>query len=186
MHSSRSRVCVYCGSRSGAQPAYKETARALGRGLANHGIGLIYGGGAAGLMGALADAALAENGEVIGVIPRALFKRDLAHNGLSELIVVDDMPQRKAQMAARAQAIIGLPGGLGTLEEMSEALSWAQLDLHDKPICLLNVDGYFDALISFLQQAVIADFLQPEHQALLRVFNEVDPLLATLRDGEII
>ena len=113
MHSSRSSVCVYCGSRSGAQPAYKEAARALGRGLANHGIGLIYGGGAAGLMGALADAALAANGEVIGVIPRALFKRDLAHNGLSELIVVDDMPQRKAQMAARAQAIIGLPGVLG-------------------------------------------------------------------------
>ncbi len=186
MHASRSRVCVYCGSRSGAQPIYEEAARALGCGLANHGIGLVYGGGATGIMGALADATLAAGGEVIGVIPRALLARELAHKRLSELIVVDDMVQRKAQMATRAQALIGLPGGLGTLEELSEALSWAQLNLHHKPIYLLNTNGYFDALISFLQQAVTADFLQPEHQALLRVFTEVDSLLTTIYEGDII
>ena len=124
------KVCVYCGSRPGDNPAYAAAARALGQGLAARGIGLVYGGGKVGMMGALANAALAAGGEVVGIIPGALCERELAHKGLSELIVVDDMAQRKAQLADRAQALISLPGGFGTLEEISEALSWAQLDLH--------------------------------------------------------
>ena len=186
MSPSHTRVCVYCGSRAGAKPIYTEVASDLGTLLAKNSIGLVYGGGGAGMMGALADATLAAGGEVIGVIPRALLERDLAHKGLSELVVVDDMPQRKAQMAAKSQALIGLPGGFGTLEELAEGLSWAQLNLHTKPIFLLNIDGYFDALISFFAQAVAADFLSPQHQTLLQVVSGVDDLMAGIGASDII
>ena len=172
--SSPTRVCVYCGSSSGIDSAYEHAAKALGTGLARHGIVLVYGGGRNGLMGALADATLSAGGEVIGVIPRALCERELAHPKLSELIVVDDMPQRKAQLAARAEAFIALPGGFGTLEELSEALSWAQLSLHTKPIFLLNIDGYFDALIAFFDQMFNTGFLDLEHRSLVRIVERVD------------
>ncbi|MEE3258556.1 MAG: TIGR00730 family Rossman fold protein [Candidatus Latescibacterota bacterium] len=180
MRPTHPRICIYCGSRTGADPVYEETARALGTALAQRGIGLVYGGGRVGMMGTLADAALKAGGEVIGVIPRALCERELAHDGLSELIVVDDMPQRKAQLVARAQALVALPGGYGTLEELAEALSWTQLDLHAKPIFLLNIDGYFDALLDFFDRAVATDFLRSEHRSLVQVAQQVDELLAAL------
>lgn len=186
MNPPSTRVCVYCGSRPGGNPAYTAAARALGSELARRDIGLVYGGGRSGMMGALADAALAAGGEVIGVIPHALLERDLAHNNLSKLIVVDDMPQRKAQMAEHAQALIALPGGFGTFEELGEALSWAQLDLHSKAIFLFNIDSYFDSLLAFFDRAVTADFLRPEHRSLLRVATELDALFAELTKSDII
>ncbi len=185
MHTPHVRVCIYCGSCAGSKPIYEEATRTLGTQLAQNHIGIVYGGGRSGLMGALANAALAADGEVTGVIPRPLLQRDLAHTNLSELIVVDDMPERKAQMAVRAQAFIGLPGGLGTLEELSEVLSWAQLDLHTKPIFLLNLDGYFTALIHFIEQAITSGFIHPAHRDLLRVAHDVDTLLSALGDCDI-
>ena len=175
-----SQVCVYCGSRPGSDPAYTAAAHALGHGLAARGIGLVYGGGKIGLMGKLADAALAGGGEVVGIIPSALCERELAHEGLSKLIVVEDMAERKAQLASRAQVLIALPGGFGTLEELSEALSWAQLDLHAKPLLLLNTSGYFDALLAFFDHAVATDFLRPEHRNLIEVCDQVEDLLTAL------
>jgi uncharacterized protein (TIGR00730 family) len=174
------KVCVYCGSRPGSDPTYTAAARALGHGLAARGIGLVYGGGKVGIMGALADAALKAGGEVVGVIPSALCERELAHEGLSELVVVDDMAQRKAQLAGRAQVLIALPGGFGTLEELSEALSWAQLDLHTKPLLLLNTSGYFDALLAFFDHAVTTDFLRPADRALIEACDQVEDLLTAL------
>jgi len=168
------RVCVYCGSSSGIDSAYERAAKALGTGLARRGISVVYGGGRNGLMGALADAALSAGGEVIGVIPHALCERELAHPELSKLIVVDDMPQRKAQLADRVEAFIALPGGFGTLEELSEALSWAQLTLHTKPIFLLNIDGYFAALIAFFDQMLNTGFLDQEHRSLVQIVERVD------------
>ena len=174
------KVCVYCGSCSGSNPAYTVAARALGQGLAERGVGLVYGGGKSGVMGGLADAALAAGGEVVGIIPSTLCERQLAHEGLSQLVVVEDMAQRKAQLAGRAQALIALPGGFGTLEEISEALSWAQLDLHAKPLLLLNTIGYFDDLLAFFDHAVATDFLRPEHRALIEVCDRVEDLMTAL------
>ena len=173
-------VCVYCGSRPGGDPAYAAAAYALGHGLAARGIGLVYGGGKIGLMGKLADAALAAGGEVVGIIPSALCERELAHEGLSKLVVVDDMAKRKAQLASHAQVLIALPGGFGTLEELSEALSWAQLGLHAKPLLLLNTNGYFDALLAFFDHAVATDFLRPEYRNLIEVCDQVEDLLTAL------
>src|ERR1043165_174167 len=143
------RVCVFCGSSPGARPEYRQAAEAMGRLLASRRIGLVYGGGNVGLMGLLADAALSAGGEVIGVIPRHLDAREVAHRGLPDLRVVASMHERKALMADLSDAFIALPGGLGTLEEMFEILTWAQLGLHRKPCGLLNVLGYFDRLLSF-------------------------------------
>jgi uncharacterized protein (TIGR00730 family) len=172
------RICVFCGASPGRDPAYLELATAVGAGLAVRGIGVVYGGGRLGLMGALADAALAAGGQVVGVIPRGLVGRELAHPGLTELRVVESLHERKAQMAELAEGFIGLPGGLGTLEELAEVASWAQLELHDKPIGLLGHASYWDALLVWLDHAVKEGFISPQHRRLVGVDAGLDALLA--------
>ena len=161
------RVCVFCGSSVGARPEYAEAARDLAAELARRHLGLVYGGGGVGIMGVLADAALASGVEVIGVIPRPLASRELAHTGLTELRLVESMHERKATMASLVDGFIALPGGLGTLEETLEILTWAQLGIHRKPIGILNVEGYYDGLLRFLSHAVREEFVRPEYFALL-------------------
>ncbi|HSN92532.1 MAG TPA: TIGR00730 family Rossman fold protein [Anaeromyxobacteraceae bacterium] len=171
------RICVFCGSSSGSSVVYAEKARELGRTLARRGIAIVYGGGGIGLMGALADAALAERGEVIGVIPSALEARELAHGGLTRLEVVSSMHERKARMAELADGFVALPGGMGTLEEFAEILTWAQLGLHAKPVALLDVAGYYRPLVSFFDQAVAHGFVRPEHRALVQVAEGAEGVL---------
>ncbi|HEU5196110.1 MAG TPA: TIGR00730 family Rossman fold protein [Methylomirabilota bacterium] len=161
------RLCVFCGSSGGARPAYAEAARALALELARRHLGLVYGGGSVGIMGILADAALAAGVEVIGVIPRPLASRELAHTALTELKVVDSMHERKATMAALADGFVALPGGLGTLEETLEILTWAQLGIHTKPVAALNTAGYWDSLIHLLAHAVGEGFVRREYAALM-------------------
>lgn len=153
-------------------------ARAVGTSLAERGIGLVYGGGRVGLMGAVADAALAAGGTVTGIIPRSLVERELAHPGLTTLLVVETLHERKAEMAARADGFIALPGGLGTLEELAEVASWGQLGLYAKPIGLLGEGGYWDALTTWLDHAVVEGFLRPDHAAFLTADADLDALLA--------
>jgi uncharacterized protein (TIGR00730 family) len=171
------RVCVFCGSSVGRRPAYLDAARAMGRALARRGLALVYGGGGVGLMGAAADAALEAGGEVIGVIPRALELRELAHPRLTALHVVGSMHERKAKMAELAHGFVALPGGMGTLEELAEILTWAQLGLHARPCGLLDVDGYYEPLITFFDRAVEEGFVRPEHRSLLVVADDPDALL---------
>jgi uncharacterized protein (TIGR00730 family) len=171
------RICVFCGASPGRSPGYVELAASVGAGLAARDIGLVYGGGRVGLMGAVADAALAAGGEVIGVIPRRLVDRELAHPALTELRIVDTLHERKAVMADLSDAFIALPGGLGTLEELAEVASWAQLDLHAKPIGLLGRDGYWDALLAWLDHAVAEGFLAPDHRRLVAIAPDLDELL---------
>jgi uncharacterized protein (TIGR00730 family) len=171
------RVCVFCGASAGVDPAYMAAARAVGEGLARRGIGLVYGGGRVGLMGAVAEAALASGGEVIGVIPQGLVDRELAHPGLSELLVVETLHERKAMMAERADAFIALPGGLGTLEELAEVVSWAQLELHTKPIGLLDVGEYWALLLAWLDFAVAEGFVARAHRRLVILGDSLDSLL---------
>jgi uncharacterized protein (TIGR00730 family) len=171
------RVCVFCGSAAGARPEYAEAARSVAAALARRGIGVVYGGGSVGLMGVLADAALAAGVEVIGVIPRPLARRELAHRGLTQLRLVDSMHERKALMATLADAFVALPGGVGTLEETFEVLSWAQLGIHDKPIGALNVGGYWDHLIRFLAHTVREGFVRPEYLGLIQFAATPDALL---------
>jgi hypothetical protein len=161
------RVCVFCGSNPGARPEYGEAARALARELVGRQLALVYGGGSVGLMGVLADAVLAAGGEVIGVIPRPLATRELAHPRLTELRLVDSMHERKATMAGLSDGFIALPGGLGTFEETLEMLTWAQLGIHLKPVGLLDVLGFYDGLRRFLAHAEGEGFVRPEHAALL-------------------
>ena len=161
------RLCVFCGSSGGARPAYGEAARALGAALARRHIGVVYGGGSVGLMGTLADAVLAEGGEIIGVIPGPLASRELAHATLTEMRVVGSMHERKAAMADLADGFIALPGGLGTLEETLEILTWAQLGIHRKPVGVLNVEGYYDALVQLLSHAVREGFVRRDYFGLL-------------------
>jgi uncharacterized protein (TIGR00730 family) len=176
------RICVFCGSSPGARPEYLAAARALGRLLAERGITLVYGGARLGLMGAVADAALAAGGAVVGVMPQALVAKEIAHAGLTELHVVDSMHARKALMAELAGAFIALPGGFGTLEELCEILTWGQLGLHQKPCGLLNIAAFFDPLLAFFAHAVDERFLRPEHQGLLQVAGAPEELLALLQD----
>jgi uncharacterized protein (TIGR00730 family) len=171
---------VFCGSSVGARPNYGAAADALGVALARRGQRLVYGGGDVGLMGVLADAALAAGGEVVGVIPQHLVDREIAHRALSELRVVSSMHERKATMAELADGFVVLPGGIGTLEEFFEVWTWGQLGLHVKPYGLLNVDGYFDPLLRFLDHAVTERFVRPEHRDLLVVEDQVDRLLDRL------
>lgn len=171
------RICVFCGASAGTNGRYAELARRLGRTLARRGIGLVYGGGGVGLMGVLADAALEAGGEVVGVIPRALQLRELAHAGLTELRVVRSMHERKAMMADLSEGFVALPGGMGTLEELFEVLTWAQLGLHARPCGLLDVDGYFRPLTAFLDHAVLEGFVRPEHRRILHVDEDPDALL---------
>jgi uncharacterized protein (TIGR00730 family) len=162
------RICVYAGSNSGANPAYAEAAADLARLLASRGIGVVYGGGKVGLMGILADTALAAGGEVIGVIPQDLMDREVGHSGLTELHVVGSMHERKALMAELSDAFVALPGGAGTLEELIEIYTWSQLGLHAKPMGVVNVHGYYDGLAALLDHAVEEGFLRPQHRAALQ------------------
>jgi len=171
------RVCVFCGSSPGSSPSYLAAAKAMGRTLADRGIGLVYGGGSVGLMGAVADAALAAGGEVVGIIPRALQLRELAHARLTTLHVVGSMHERKAKMAELAHGFIALPGGMGTLEEFAEMLTWAQLGLHARPCGLLDVGGYYQPLIAFFDRAVAEGFVRPEHRRLMVVGEDPAALL---------
>jgi uncharacterized protein (TIGR00730 family) len=170
-------VCVFCGSNAGADPAYAAAARSVGAGLAERGIRVVYGGTRVGLMGVLADAARAAGGEVVGVIPRQIWEHEVAHTGLDDLRVVDSMHDRKALMAELADAFITLPGGIGTLEEMFEIFTWAQLGLHRKPLGLLDVNGYFEPLAAFLDRAVAQRFLRPDTRRMLAVDRSFDGLM---------
>jgi len=170
------RICVFCGASPGHDPAFAALARSVGEGLATHGIGLVYGGGRVGLMGEVADATLAAGGEVIGVIPRALVDRELAHPAASEMRVVETLHERKATMSQLSDAFIALPGGLGTLEELAEVTSWAQLELHAKPIGVLGT-SYWAPLLGWLDGAVAAGFVAPDHRALILEDDDLDSLL---------
>ncbi len=174
------RICVFCGSSVGARPAYATIARELGRTLAQRGLGVVFGGGKVGLMGVLADAALAAGGEVIGVIPEALVAREIGHNALTKLHVVRSMHERKTLMADLASAFIALPGGYGTFEEFFEAVTWTQLGIHQKPCGLLNVDGYYDALLALLERAVADGFVREANRPLVLHAPDVPTLLAKL------
>jgi uncharacterized protein (TIGR00730 family) len=161
------RICVFCGSSEGARPAYRQAAEALGGELARRGIGLVYGGASVGLMGAVADAALAAGGEVIGVIPRALFKTEVAHTHLTMLYEVTSMHERKAKMADLADAFIALPGGFGTFDELFEMLTWGQIGIHSKPIGLLDIADYFTPLLALMRHAVGEGFVPPRNLDLI-------------------
>jgi uncharacterized protein (TIGR00730 family) len=178
------RICVFAGSSSGVRPEYLEAAAALGRALAAQKIGLVYGGARVGLMGTIADETLASGGEVIGVIPSMLVAKEIAHGELTELRVVSSMHERKATMAELSDAFIALPGGWGTLEELFEVLTWTQLGLHRKPAGVLNVDGYFDGLLDFIEHTSREGFLRPGYREMLAVSTlaeELIDILAALR-----
>jgi uncharacterized protein (TIGR00730 family) len=174
------RLCVFCGSSPGTNPAYAEAAAAMGTLLAQRGIGLVYGGGNVGLMGTIADAALAAGGEVIGVIPQALADREVAHHGVTDLRVVDSMHTRKAMMADLSDGFIAMPGGVGTFEEFFEAVTWTQLGVHRKPCGLLNVAGFYTPLAIFIDQAVSEGFIRPAHRAMIVVDDHPARLLDSL------
>jgi uncharacterized protein (TIGR00730 family) len=171
------RICVFCGAAAGYDPAYAQAAATLGRELATRSIAVVTGGGKVGLMGVVADAALEAGGRVTGVIPQFLVEREVAHRGLSELHVVDTLHARKALMHELSDAFVALPGGFGTLDELTEAVTWAQLGLHAKPIGLVNVVGYFDGLIAFVDAAAEQGFVAVSQQGLLVVRDEVTALL---------
>jgi uncharacterized protein (TIGR00730 family) len=174
------RVCVFCGSNTGTHPSYRSAAAAMGRTLVRRGKGLVYGGGRVGLMGIIADAVLEAGGEVTGIIPDSLAVKEIRHDGLTELVVVPNMHARKAKMAELSDAFVAMPGGYGTLEELFEVVTWAQLGLHDKPVALLNVGGYFDGLLGCIDSAVAEGFIRPEHRRLLMSGSEPDALLDAL------
>ena len=174
------RVTVFCGSNKGIDPEYARVAAALGETLAKRGIGVVYGGGAVGLMGIVADAALGAGGEVVGVIPRHLWEKEVGHRGLSELLIVDSMHERKMAMADRGDAFIALPGGVGTFEELFEAVTWTQLGIHRKPVGLLDVGGFYRPLLSFLDDTVDAGFVSREHRQLVLSAESPDEMLTAI------
>ncbi|MGH0035782.1 MAG: TIGR00730 family Rossman fold protein [Myxococcota bacterium] len=174
------RVTVFCGSSGGTRPAYLAAARRLGAVLGARGLGLVYGGADVGLMGAVADAALEAGSDVVGVIPESLVRREVAHEGLGDLRVVGSMHERKATMTELGDAFVALPGGLGTLEELFEVLTWAQLGIHSKPVGLLDVDDYFAPLRAMLDHATEEGFVRPEHRAMVASASEADALLDRL------
>ncbi len=175
------RICVFCGSSTGGPSHYARTARELGTLLAGQGLGLVFGGGRIGLMGVVADAALAAGGEVIGVIPATLQQRELGHDNVTELHVVASMTERKQLMADLSDGFISLPGGLGTLDELFEMLTWSQLGVHAKPSGLINESGFYDPLLAFLEQAEHEGFLKAKHRAMLLVEDSPASLLARMR-----
>lgn len=177
-------LCVFCGSRDGRRPEYRQVAGAFGELLAAHGTGLIYGGSSLGIMSAVANAVLGSGGRVVGVIPEHLLEREQPKTDLTELAIVDTMHERKTMMFDRADGFVALPGGLGTLEELFEILTWSQLGLHAKPIGLLDVDGYFSPLIRFLDHTVEEGFVAPAHRELLVHDDDGERLLRRLRDFE--
>ena len=173
-------ICVYCGSRSGLNPAYAAAAAQVGHWIGSHGGQLVYGGGKSGLMGIVADAALQSGASVVGVIPKALVEKEWAHQGCTELYVVDTMHDRKRMMAERADAFLALPGGIGTFEELFEVWTWRQLGYHDKPIGILNVEGYYDRMMEFLASSVKEQFLGDWQMALVRSSDQYKALLEFL------
>ena len=179
-------VCVYCGSREGLDSRFAEVARETGHWIGAHGGQLVYGGGRNGLMGVVADAALAAGGLVTGIIPQSMIEKEWGHTGCSELLVVDTMHERKRLMAERADAFIALPGGIGTLEEFFEAWTWRQLGYHDKPVGLLNLDGYYDGLIDFLRSSISKGFMSDWQLDLIRVGTEPAALLKDLKDSAVL
>jgi len=178
------RVCVFCGSSDKVSPAYVQVAVDMGRAIARRGLSLVYGGGGTGLMGALADGALAEGGHVIGVLPRLFDSPALRHAGLAELRLVDSMHERKAMMVEISHAFVALPGGFGTLEELFEVLTWAQIGLHQRPVGLLNAQAYFAPLLEWMEHAAAEGFIYPEHRSLYVSANEPDALLDRLNGFE--
>ena len=175
-------ICVFCGAKYGDQPEFKAAAIALGQAIAREKMDLIYGGGHVGLMGAVADAAIAAGGQAIGVIPEFLVAKELAHTGLSELIIVKTMHERKAKMAELAQGFIALPGGYGTVDEFCEMLTWSMLGLQKYPCGILNINGYFDDLLKFFTSASKHGFINPEHRELILVSDSVDDLLKQMKE----
>jgi uncharacterized protein (TIGR00730 family) len=171
-------VCVYCGSSPGASPAYAQATEQLARALVAHGLRVVYGGAAVGLMGLLADTAMGAGGEVVGVMPQQLVDREIAHRGLTDLHVVRNMHERKALMAELSDGFVALPGGIGTLEELIEVYTWAQLGLHDKPLAVINTNGYYDGLAAFLDHALHEGFLPPASRERLTVAPDPEALLA--------
>ena len=178
-------LCVYCGSSGAVAPAYREAASELGARLAEARIEVVFGGGRVGLMGLLADAALARGGRATGIIPARLRDAELAHQGVSELVIVDTMHERKRLMADRADAFAALPGGIGTLDEIFETLSWKQLGLHDKPIYIVDIDGYWATLRSLLEHIVEQGFAAPRTRGLLRAVPSVGALMAALTEAPL-
>jgi uncharacterized protein (TIGR00730 family) len=171
------RLAVYCGSATPENPVYIEAARAVGRGLAERGIGVVYGGGRLGLMGAVADSALAAGGEVIGVIPEALVGAEVAHRGCTELHVVKNMHERKARFTDLSDGFVTIPGGVGTMDELWEAISWAQLGYHSKPVGVLNVAGFYDQLVAFNRNMIDVGFIREAHAGIMIVDDALDGLL---------
>lgn len=178
------RICVYCGSSTGTRPAYVEHAKALGHALAARGIGLVYGGGGIGLMGACAEATLQAGGEVIGIIPHSLALKERLNELVTDLRVVHTMHERKSLMVELADAFIALPGGFGTFDELFETITWAQLGIHQKPIGVLNVEGYFDPFLAIVERAVDEGFVLPKYRQLIAMSRDVDDLLSRLRHYE--
>ncbi|HEX8288987.1 MAG TPA: TIGR00730 family Rossman fold protein [Pyrinomonadaceae bacterium] len=176
------RICVFCGSNSGSNSQYPKAAEETGAFLAQNGIELVYGGGRVGLMGRIADTVLANGGKVTGVIPEQLATREVAHGGLTELIVVGSMHERKALMAELADGFIALPGGFGTFEEFCEIVTWAQLGIHQKPCALLNVAGFYDSLIAMIDYSTSRNFIRPEHRALVLVDDKIETLYQKMKD----
>ena len=176
------RLAIYCGSATPADPLYIDTARTVGTALAQRGIGVVYGGGRLGLMGAVADAALAAGGEVIGVIPEALVGSEVAHRGCTELHVVPGMHERKRMFTDLSDGFVTLPGGVGTMDELWEAISWAQLGYHDKPVGLLNVGGFYDGLVEFNAKMVETGFIRDAHKGIMIVRDDLNALVDAMAD----
>lgn len=177
-------ICIFCGSSPGARPTYRDTAVAMGTAIAERGIGLVYGGAKRGTMGVIADAVLEAGGTAVGILPGTLADRELAHPGLTELHLVDSLAERKDKMAELSDAFAILPGGCGTLDELFEVVTWAQLGLHDKPIGILNIEGYYDHLLAFLDTCVTEGFLSQAHRDLLTVATTPNALLDALRPAD--
>ena len=176
------KLCVFCGSSFGADKKYSSAAIELGSVIAQAGVGLVYGGAKVGLMGTIASAALKEGGEVFGVIPKQLIEKEVAHEGLTKLHIVNSMHERKKLMADLSDGFIAMPGGFGTLEEIFEVVAWGQLNFHSKPVGLLNVGGYFDSMIKFLDHTVKEEFIKPEHRKMILVDEKPKPLLNKLKN----
>ena len=175
-------ITIFCGSGAGSHPIYEEAAFALGASLAKNGIGVVYGGAKIGLMGAVAKGALANSGHVIGVIPKFLCKKEVAHEGLQQLLIVESMHERKMKMHDACDGFIALPGGIGTLEELFEILTWAQLGRHQKPIGILNIDNYYDTLLLFMEEMIQKEFVRPVNMKLFIVDKDINSLLAKMHN----
>lgn len=176
------RICVFCGSNSGLNPVFSEAAEKVGEFFARENIELVYGGGRVGLMGKIADTVLANGGRVIGAIPESLATKEIAHQGLTELHIVNTMHERKALMAELADGFIAMPGGFGTFEEFCEIITWAQLGIHSKPCALLNINGFYDSLIDLFDHSTAQNFIRPEHRGLVLVESEIGKLYRLMKD----